>query len=117
MSRFIKYWIPVYVWGCFIYFLSSLPSPPGPPFEIPFLDKISHLIEYIILSYLLKRAFCASSNLKLNAHSQLLAMAIAILYGISDEFHQHFVPNRSVEGLDLLFDSIGAVLGSFIYKK
>ncbi|MCC6673677.1 MAG: VanZ family protein [Thermomicrobiales bacterium] len=42
----------------------------------------------------------------------LVAIAICVLYGISDEFHQSFVPNRSVEGKDILVDFLGSIAGS-----
>lgn len=47
----------------------------------------------------------------------MLAAILATLYGISDEFHQHFVLNRSASLGDILFDCIGSVIGSIIYKK
>ncbi len=42
----------------------------------------------------------------------LAAIVISVLYGISDEFHQSFVPNRSVDSKDVLVDFIGSVAGS-----
>jgi len=42
----------------------------------------------------------------------LAAIVISVLYGLSDEFHQSFVPNRSVEGKDVLVDFLGSVAGS-----
>jgi len=41
----------------------------------------------------------------------LAAVAIAVVYGISDEFHQSFVPGRAVEAKDLMVDAIGSVVG------
>ncbi len=42
-----------------------------------------------------------------------LAFAVSVLYGLSDEFHQSFVPGRSARLLDALIDAAGAatVLG------
>lgn len=37
-----------------------------------------------------------------------MAWAICCLYGASDEFHQSFVPNRSVELMDGVADALGA---------
>lgn len=39
-----------------------------------------------------------------------LAFLIPLAYGVSDEFHQHFVPGRSVDALDVLADGTGALL-------
>ena len=40
------------------------------------------------------------------------AVVVATLYGISDEFHQYFVPPRQVEVRDVLADAIGASLAA-----
>jgi VanZ family protein len=39
-----------------------------------------------------------------------LAFLLPLAYGVSDEFHQHFVPGRSVDPLDVLADATGALL-------
>lgn len=41
----------------------------------------------------------------------LLAWGAAVLYGISDEFHQSFVPNRTPDVRDVLVDAAGAIVG------
>ena len=41
----------------------------------------------------------------------LLVSLSGSLYGLSDEFHQSFVPGRSSDSLDLLADSLGAFCG------
>ncbi|UTY25155.1 hypothetical protein E4N78_07050 [Treponema denticola] len=40
----------------------------------------------------------------------LLVICITVLYGLSDEIHQYFVPNRSSSVYDLLADALGAFL-------
>lgn len=41
-----------------------------------------------------------------------LAVLIAFLFGISDEVHQYFVPNRSADVMDVVADVVGATLGA-----
>lgn len=41
----------------------------------------------------------------------LLAFAGAVLYGVSDEFHQSFVPGRTPDIRDITTDAIGAIVG------
>ena len=42
------------------------------------------------------------------------AWIFCILYAMSDEFHQLFVPGRSGEIRDICIDSLGALLGIII---
>jgi len=39
----------------------------------------------------------------------LVAAAFAVLYGITDEFHQSFVAGRSASELDVGFDALGSI--------
>ncbi|MBI5416624.1 VanZ family protein [Candidatus Poribacteria bacterium] len=92
----------------FIFYLSSCSSLPGPDF-IPHFDKIEHLIAYLILSLLFYRAWSGSQKFS-QKNCIILAVLCTILFGLSDEFHQSFVPNRCADIYDLIFDSIGAIL-------
>jgi VanZ family protein len=49
------------------------------------------------------------------AFQALFPIVFAGLYGISDEIHQLFVPNRSFELLDILSDISGAALFQIAY--
>ena len=40
------------------------------------------------------------------------AIAIASLYGVTDEYHQLFVPGREFDVLDLVADTIGSIVGT-----
>jgi VanZ family protein len=44
--------------------------------------------------------------------SLLVAIVLATLYGVTDEFHQSFVPNRSTDPKDVLVDFLGATAGA-----
>ena len=41
----------------------------------------------------------------------LLTIVCATVYGISDEFHQWFVPGRTADVHDVMADAIGATRG------
>ncbi|HEY0707458.1 MAG TPA: VanZ family protein [Polyangia bacterium] len=45
-----------------------------------------------------------------------LATALAVGFGVSDEFHQSFVPGRAVEALDVLADLVGGCLGALVHQ-
>jgi VanZ family protein len=40
-----------------------------------------------------------------------LALVVALVYALSDEFHQAFVPGRHPDPFDLLWDAAGALIG------
>ncbi|MGV8147186.1 MAG: VanZ family protein [Alkaliphilus sp.] len=44
-----------------------------------------------------------------------LTLLVCVLYAISDETHQIFVPGRSAQVSDILIDSVGAAVGILIY--
>jgi VanZ family protein len=39
----------------------------------------------------------------------------AVLYGISDELHQFFVPGRHLSLFDVFLDSVGVIFATMIY--
>lgn len=93
-----------------IFFLSSqskLPSPSKPFFG---LDKILHIIAFGSFAFTLTFWFTAEKWINNMQKYALLVVCITALYGISDEVHQYFVPNRSSSFYDLLADTVGAFL-------
>jgi len=47
----------------------------------------------------------------------MLSVLLSCLYGISDEIHQHFVPYRDADVMDVLADTIGGIMGVYIYQR
>jgi len=45
-----------------------------------------------------------------------IVVILCVLYGISDEYHQSFVPGRSPDLLDIRNDTIGAVLAMIVVR-
>ncbi|HEX7229321.1 MAG TPA: VanZ family protein [Candidatus Binatia bacterium] len=76
--------------------------------------KMAHLSEYFILGILV--TYTLQKRSALTTASQLfLATAIGIIYAISDEWHQFFVPGRTASAMDVLFDTIGFTCGSLCF--
>ena len=112
---FIRFWLPVLIYLALIFILSSFSAPIFAETPIPFLDKLFHMVEYALLGFLFIRGF-KNSPLSLSSVKFIsLAVALSTLYGMSDEFHQYFVPNRDASLADILFDCIGSMIGSTIY--
>ena len=99
-------WSAVLLWGGLIFYLSSRP-PESVPLPSLFWgeDKILHALEYALLSFLLARALGFGGR-----RAAMVAIVLASLYGLSDEFHQSFVSGRDPSGWDWLADVAGAAL-------
>jgi len=108
----LLYWLPVYLYAGAIFYLSSVSvlHAPEQQFGITISDAAKHIVEYAILSFLLFRAFTNANSRSIKTKAYLLAITLSILYGITDELHQFFVPERVCSGLDALFDGIGSSL-------
>jgi len=80
-------------------------------------DKILHLGEYIPFGFLLARAL-RNTNYGLSGNTLIsLVLLFSLLYGVSDEYHQFFVPGRDSNWVDVVADSIGGVIGGWIYYR
>jgi len=66
------------------------------------------MIEYGIFAALIYRGLVASGVKKNNAG--IYSILLALLYGVTDEFHQSYTPGREPRVRDVVFDTIGAIL-------
>ena len=88
---------------------SSLSTLPSPPQGFSFYDV--HVAAYAGLGALTARA-TAKGLRSVSWRAVLVAIVISTLYGVSDEYHQRFVPGRTFDVLDMLADLIGSVAGA-----
>lgn len=77
------------------------------------LRKISHFVIFLIFGLLVMNALSRSFVNKKNII--LYASLICILYAVTDEVHQLFVPNRGMQFLDVIIDITGSLLGIYAY--
>lgn len=111
----VAYWLPVIGYAAVIYYLSSLPHPEEKLSKLLLEavgDKLLHLAEYAVLSVLCYRAFRLAAGPGAARHALVLAIAAASFYGLTDEVHQAFVPNRESSLFDWLADTVGAAIGA-----
>lgn len=71
-------------------------------------DKTIHFYEYAIYSLLARLFFYG------HLFSMKKSLLLSVLFGITDEFHQFFIPGRHCEFADILVNTAGsfAALGS-----
>lgn len=112
----LRRWWPVVAWMGLIFFLSAQPKLP-PILGLGFLDrldygdKIKHFIGYGALAILIWRAL---GDARPKRRRFWIVVAISTVYGMTDEFHQRFVPNRCCDILDLTADALGALCAAAI---
>ncbi|MDQ0974616.1 VanZ family protein [Neobacillus niacini] len=70
--------------------------------------KATHIVVFGILAILLYKA------LETNRFAYILSWTLTVLYAITDEWHQSFMPGRVAAYQDVLFDSVGALVALFI---
>ena len=100
-----------------IFFLSNQPGDSLDLPDIPDLDKGLHCIVYGVLAL---SALFAVPEYKYQANPfwvSFLVVLFCLLYGISDEFHQSFIPGRFPSVLDLVADTIGAMVVVWIWYR
>ena len=91
---FLWYWLPVVLYAGMIAMFSSMSTPQShfPEWVGGINDKIVHALEYAVLAILCYRAFLYGAGPRLEKYAGIFAMAGAILWGVTDEIHQYFVP-------------------------
>lgn len=78
------------------------------------IRKNAHFFAYLILGILVVNGLKSSGIAGLKSIG--LGILICVLYAISDEVHQLFVPGRGGQVKDVLIDSAGSITGVIIYK-
>ena len=76
--------------------------------------KSAHLIEYFCLGILAINVL--KDYHKINIWMILICIVFCMLYALSDEIHQIYVPGRSCELRDIFIDTSGSIIGIIIYS-
>jgi VanZ family protein len=107
-------WAPVVLWMAVVFFFSSL-SHLGVAGRVP--DWISHPIEYGVGAATLCRALDGDRRRALTVSTALTATLLTTAYGVTDEYHQSFVPGRTSDPMDVAKDLAGSAAASFLYRR
>lgn len=104
-------WAPALFWMGLVFYVSSLSTVDAPEafarsILLP-LDLIGHLGEYAVLAFALLLAFLPQPFRR----RVVFALPLGILYALSDELHQAFVPGRAASVGDVALDVAGVLLG------
>ena len=109
LIRFAVFKLPALAYMASIFYSSSGPITSPTLNAIP--DYYLHSLGYSLMCVLLFWGLHEGFDVSKGHGGYSLPTLITVLYGISDEFHQSFVPARDSEVKDVISDSVGALLG------
>ena len=105
-----RYYIALIIYCAFIFWSSSHSDLPEPDLEFPGRDKVMHLILYGIMAAIISVGINGATRAPTAGRQWLLPILFVLVYGISDELHQLFVPNRNFDPWDIVANVGGAIL-------
>ncbi|MEE8200252.1 MAG: VanZ family protein [Candidatus Acidoferrales bacterium] len=135
MATFLRYYLPVFLWGGAIFLLSG--SEFGTKTTYRWLQavvehffpdisvativkvnamarKLAHVTEYFILGLLLWRALRREAVERWRRGWALGALAIGVLWASADETVQLFQPGRVASVMDVGLDTLGVLLAVLV---
>lgn len=133
------FWILVVLWMAFIFHLSAQPASQSKDLSLGLTDyvldllnrffptitidtswlhaffrKLAHFVVFFLLAVLMMHAMRASGFA--GKRAMLTSLLVCILYAISDEWHQFFVPHRGAQLSDVILDTFGSGMGIFLTR-
>lgn len=116
-GRVLRYWLPAVAYAGLIVYLSSLSHPEEmmPSVLEGLGDKVLHAVEYGLFGILWYRALRHAAGPWAARYALGLAILAAVVYGVTDELHQAFVPGREADAWDLLANGIGATVFTLVW--
>lgn len=95
--------MPLIAWSLLIFILSAVPGDNYPQVSWNLADKVVHFSLYLVL------AACAVLCFRLRGFGWWVPVAYGLLFGLSDELHQVWVPLRSPSISDWYADAAGVL--------
>ena len=93
-----------------LFVLSHQPGDTLPLPAVVNLDKLLHLLAYTTLGLCFLLALPPDWRTRCPRAAAVATVLFCLAYGLSDEFHQRFVPGRFSGVDDLVFDTLGGLL-------
>jgi len=110
-------WLPLLMMMGLIFYLSHL---PGNSIHLPHFsnsDKLAHAGVYCMLGLSYLYALLPRWRLRSLGLACGSVVLFCLLFGLSDEFHQSFVPGRDVSGGDVMADIAGGAIAWILFAS
>lgn len=112
------YVAPPSIWAASLYVLSLVPLPDtgavGDAVDLPFVDKIGHLLGYALLSLLIIRGWHREKMPPIGLHG--FVWLLCFVFGIMIEIQQGLGSHRSFQAGDIAANALGALLGQTLWQ-
>ena len=105
-ASFWRWWGPALAYMAFIFWMSSRARPAAFD-DTP--DLALHGGAYFLLCVLLVRALSRGLRRKATGRALYGGAILAVLYGVTDEWHQGFTATRVASVGDVAADAVGAI--------
>ncbi len=140
LPSLLRYWLPVVLWLMLIFSMStglgstrqtsriigpilrwfnpSIPDETIRNIQLV-IRKTAHVTEYAVLAALLLRALRRTppgSRAPWNPRLAQLALVLTAFVAFSDDWHQSYVPGREGAVRDVLFDTMGGIIGLAAFR-
>ena len=102
--------LPLVAMMATLFVLSHQPGDTLPLPAVVNLDKLLHLMAYTVLGLSFLLALSPDWRARRPRAAAVATVLFCLAYGLSDEFHQQFVPGRFSGVDDLVFDTLGGLL-------
>lgn len=113
----LKNWAGFFGTFALIFYLSSRPGGNTPLLPFANSDKAIHFFIYFILGFTYTRAVYNQNRFwRLARRWLILGLVLAPCFAVFDEWHQSFIPGRSVDFWDGVFDVLGFSLAMLTFE-
>ena len=79
-----------------------------------YIRKCAHFSIYTVLGFLSFFAFLSYDGIRNCKYKYLYILVFCLLYAVSDEIHQYFVPGRACRVFDVGVDFCGSLFGVYL---
>ncbi|MBI4446955.1 MAG: VanZ family protein [Acidobacteria bacterium] len=105
LQRACLYWLPSFLYAAAIFYLSHQSEIPEPARVLP--AYVWHFLEYGFFAATLSWSATTGYSRTFSAGRKLSVGFLSIIYAISDEFHQSYIPGREASFGDVAADALG----------